>query len=321
MKHIGLFEGIGGFSLAARWCGWETIAWVEINPFCQKVLEKNFPNATGFSDIREFDGKPFFGQIGILTGGFPCQPFSVAGKRKGNEDERALWFEMYRVIREIKPMVVVAENVSGILTIENGLVFERVCLDLEAAGYEVQPFIIPACAVNAPHRRDRVWIIAKNTVCDGRECNGYQENSTLREFGNIGAGNGKRIYNESAVTYSNGNASGQQGNGFSVGLPNGSKTRFQTKEGNRLAHDFQNASYAYGERKLQQERVVGKVGKRSINGNRWANWYEAATELCRVDDGLSSELDKLRNSNRGKRIESLGNSIVPQVAYQIFQAL
>jgi DNA (cytosine-5)-methyltransferase 1 len=306
MKHIGLFEGIGGFSLAARWSGWDTIAWVEINPFCQKVLAKNFPNAIGFSDIREFDGKPFFGQIGILTGGFPCQPFSVAGKRKGNEDERALWFEMYRVIREVKPMVVVAENVGGILTIENGLVFERVCLDLEAAGYEVQPFVIPACAVGAPHRRDRVWIVAKNTVCDGRECNGHQESATFREFGNIGAGNGKRICDESDIAYSNKMRKLQ-----SQGID---------KEIGQRISDF-NQDVTRAKSTGLSPRITRQGQVEFWGSSVWSNWYEAATELCRVDDGLSSELDKLRNSDRGKRIEALGNSIVPQVAFQIFQSL
>jgi DNA (cytosine-5)-methyltransferase 1 len=160
MSHLGLFEGIGGFSLAARWMGWETVAWVEINEFCQQVLKKNFPEAKGYGDIKQFDGTPYRGTIDILTGGFPCQPYSTAGKRKGKEDARHLWPEMLRVIREIQPVYVVGENVRGLTNWSGGLVFDEVQADLETEGYQVLPFLLPACAVNAPHRRDRIWFIA-----------------------------------------------------------------------------------------------------------------------------------------------------------------
>jgi DNA (cytosine-5)-methyltransferase 1 len=161
--HLGLFEGIGGFSLAARWMGWKTLAWCEWNEFGQRILKHHFPNAEGFGDITKTDFTKYANEIDILTGGFPCQPFSTAGKRKGTQDERYLWHEMLRAIQEIKPKYVIAENVYGITNIDGGLVFEQVCLDLEAKGYEVQPFIIPACAKNAPHRRDRVWFVAYNS--------------------------------------------------------------------------------------------------------------------------------------------------------------
>ena len=158
--HLGLFEGIGGFSLAAKWMRWETLAWCEWNEFGQKVLKHYFPNAEGFGDITKTDFKKYANTIDILTGGFPCQPYSVAGKRKGKEDERHLWPEMLRVIGEVQPTYVVGENVSGLVSWDGGLVFHEVQTDLEAKGYEVFPVILPACAVNAPHRRDRVWFIA-----------------------------------------------------------------------------------------------------------------------------------------------------------------
>jgi DNA (cytosine-5)-methyltransferase 1 len=160
MRHLGLFEGIGGFSLAARWMGWNTVAWVEIDKFCQQVLKKNFPEAKGYGDIKEFDGTQYRGTVDIITGGFPCQPFSSAGKRKGTKDHRHLWPEMLRVIREVQPAYIVGENVYGLVNWSKGLVFEQVCADLENEGYQVQPVILPACAVNAPHRRDRVWFVA-----------------------------------------------------------------------------------------------------------------------------------------------------------------
>ena len=160
MTHLGLFEGIGGFSLAARWAGWETVAWSEWNEFGQKVLRHHFPEAEGHGDITKTDFRKYAGKIDILTGGFPCQPYSQAGKRKGKDDERHLWPEMLRAIREVRPRYVVGENVRGLTNWNGGLVFDEVQADLEAEGYEVTPFLLPACAVNAPHRRDRIWFVA-----------------------------------------------------------------------------------------------------------------------------------------------------------------
>jgi DNA (cytosine-5)-methyltransferase 1 len=164
MTHLGLFEGIGGFSLAARWSGWKTIAWCEWNEFGQKVLKYHFPNADGHGDITKTDFTKYANKIDIITGGFPCQPYSAAGKRLGKEDDRHLWPEMLRAIREVRPRWVVGENVFGLVNWSGGLVFHEVQADLEAEGYEVQPFILPAVSVNAPHRRDRVWFVAHRNL-------------------------------------------------------------------------------------------------------------------------------------------------------------
>ena len=160
MTHGSLFSGIGGFDLAAEWAGWENVFHCEYEPFAQQVLKHHFPNSKLYNDIRTFDATDYFGRIDIITGGFPCQPFSAAGKRKGTEDERHLWPEMLRIIREVAPKYVVGENVRGLLNWSGGMVFEEVCADLEAEGYEVQPYLLPACGKNAPHRRDRIWFIA-----------------------------------------------------------------------------------------------------------------------------------------------------------------
>lgn len=163
MKIIDLFSGIGGFSLGLESTGgFKTVQFVENEPWCQKILAKNFPGVPIAGDIREYDGQ----KADIVVGGFPCQPFSVAGKRKGTRDDRHLWPEMLRVIKASKPRWVIGENVRNLTSIQDGMVFEQVCTDLESEGYEVQPFIIPASAVNAPHQRYRVWIVA-NTQCDG----------------------------------------------------------------------------------------------------------------------------------------------------------
>jgi DNA (cytosine-5)-methyltransferase 1 len=180
MKHLDLFSGIGGFALAADrvWPGIEH-TFVEHDTFCQAILKKHYPNSTIHGDIRTFiadteclrepqqekgeqEEREWSSDCLILTGGFPCQPFSHAGRRKGTDDDRYLWPEMFRVIQLYKPTWVIAENVRGLTTWNEGMVLETVCSDLESEGYEVQPFIIPACAVGAPHRRERVWIVANS---------------------------------------------------------------------------------------------------------------------------------------------------------------
>lgn len=164
MTHGSLFSGIGGFDLAADWCGWKNIFQVEKDRFCRKILRKNFPQVKQFSDIFKFDGKQYAGQIDVISGGFPCQPFSIAGKRRGENDDRYLWDQMLRVITEIKPDWIVGENVPGIIS----MALDKVLTDLEDADYTTGTIIIPACAINAPHRRDRVWILA-NAKCMRRD--------------------------------------------------------------------------------------------------------------------------------------------------------
>ena len=168
MRHGSLFSGIGGFDLAAEWMGWENVFHCEWNEFGQRVLKHYWPNAESFNDITKTDFTKYANSIDILTGGFPCQPYSMAGKRLGKNDERHLWPEMCRAIREIAPRWVVGENVFGLTNWNGGLVFEEVCIDLEASGYQIQPFIIPACGKNAPHRRERVWFIA-NAIDNGNK--------------------------------------------------------------------------------------------------------------------------------------------------------
>lgn len=164
MKHLDLFSGIGGFSYAADQV-WENVehTFCDIDKFCNKVIRKHWPEAKIYEDIRTITTEEYFD---LLTGGFPCQPFSVSGRKLGTEDDRYLWPEMLRVIRLTSPQWIIGENVGGLVTWNNGLVFERVCLDLEDAGYAVQPFVIPACAVQAPHRRDRIWFVANRNGQD-----------------------------------------------------------------------------------------------------------------------------------------------------------
>lgn len=279
MRVLDLFAGIGGFSLAAHWMGWETVGFVEWDDFNQKVLAKNFPGVPISGDMREYKGQRHAADI--ICGGFPCQPFSTAGKRQGTNDERYLWPEMLRVIREVQPTYVVGENVAGIYSMDDGRVFEQVCADLESEDYEVQPFCIPACATGAPHRRDRWWFIAHASIEDDgrhtRESKGRQK-SQFRNGIKPGA-------------FANPNGTGLQ-NPVCKQLRCVSET-VRTSKGSEFSRAI-TAAEQWG------------VG-----------WHETATRLCRVDDGLPAWVD----ADRTNRLKSLGNAIVPQVAYQIFRAI
>lgn len=156
MTHLDIFSGIGGFALAALWSGIETVAFCEIDPFCQKILNKNFPNIPIHKDVRDKqEFNKYSGAIDIITGGYPCQPFSVAGKQRGAEDDRHLWPSMLEIIKRVRPTWVLAENVTG--HIKLGL--DEVLADMAREGYSTRTIIVPACAIDAPHRRDRLWII------------------------------------------------------------------------------------------------------------------------------------------------------------------
>jgi len=290
LTHVDLFSGIGGFALAAQWAGFRTIAFCEIEPFCQEVLKARFgavadtgnaqtprqrgnggeilsiTESMGFDrsypllipDIHAFDGTRFRGAT-LLTGGVPCQPASIAGKRKGMADDRWLWPEAIRVLAEVKPAWAIFENPCGILSLEQGVVFEDLLSQMEGEGYEVRPIIIPACAVNAPHRRDRVWI--------------------------VGHANGKR----------------PQGHGECGECP---------RERTIGAADSDASDSAGAELDRSWRTRTGR--KRSADNGWDIPWIEVATRLCRVDDGLPRRVDRLK---------ALGNAIVPQVAYEIIKEI
>jgi DNA (cytosine-5)-methyltransferase 1 len=293
MKHGSLFSGIGGFDLASEWMGWENVFHCEWMEFPRKVLDYYWPNADSHIDICKTDFKKYANKIDILTGGFPCQPFSMAGKRKGTEDERYLWGEMLRAVQEIKPKFVIAENVLGITNIDGGLVFEQVCLDLEAEGYEVQPFIIPACAKNAPHRRDRCWFIATNPNCNDRRSTdskgGCEESKTNGE-------GEQSIHTWIRSTSDEGNAT--------------------DTNGIRL------------ERRLHsngREREISACNVTTFNtpfSRRTWEKFPTQSPICGGDDGLPTELDGITFSKwRAESIKGYGNAIVPQVAFELFKVI
>ena len=181
MKLLDLFSGIGGFSYGLEKTGFQTVAFCEMDKYCKLVLQKHWKGVKIYNDVKEItkerletDGVEL---PEIITGGFPCQPFSVAGKKQGTSDDRHLWPEMFRIIQEFTPRWIIGENVKNITNIQDGMVFETVCTDLEGEGYEVRAFNIPAAGVGAPHRRERIWIVAhsksiESDVGKGRQ---YQE--------------------------------------------------------------------------------------------------------------------------------------------------
>jgi len=282
MRHGSLFSGIGGFDLAAEWMGWENVFHCEWNKFGQQVLKYYWPKAISYEDITKTDFTIHRGSIDIITGGFPCQPYSSAGKRLGKEDERHLWPEMLRAIREIQPSWVVGENVRGLTNWNGGLVFNEVQAELEAEGYEVLPFLLPACAVNAPHRRDRIWFVAHS--------NGSKQ--TINRGGNIKEE--KKIWrNEKSNVFGELSCDGNVADTKSIGQ-----------------------EYA-----LENGKLEGRQFRQSYKRNLWDS-FPSVSPICIGDDGLSNRLDSITFPKwRQESIKAGGNAIVPQVVYQIFKAI
>lgn len=320
MRHGSLFSGIGGFDLAAEWMGWENVFHCEWNEFGQKVLKHYWPNADSYSDITKTNFTKYANTIDVLTGGFPCQPFSTAGKRKGTDDERYLWHEMLRAINEIKPKFVIAENVYGITNIDGGLVFESVCLDLEANGYEVQPYIIPACAKNAPHRRDRVWFVAYSTSQGGG-----QQPSTDKGWQNRRPNNNGEIWDAADtdnVRLQQRKNGGEMGGTQEEICGQGS----ELTDGIETNGTISNATDT-DKKRLQWERKPTKLesGRFSdshshFNKPNWQN-FPSVFPICSRNDGISDRLDSITFSKwRNESIKAYGNAIVPQVAFELFKS-
>jgi len=292
MNHVDLFSGIGGFALAAEWTGFKTVVFCEKDEFCQKVLQKHWPEVPIIPEIRDFDGTKWRGTT-LLTGGFPCQPFSLAGKRKGKDDDRYLWPEMFRVIKEAKPRWILAENVAGILKVA----LDTVLADLESEGYSAGAVVIPAASVNAPHRRDRVWIIA------------YNEGGRI-QGGSISIRSRQSKKTTCDIDWSNKDAPHSLNNGMRGGDHGDSKRgkcTLQT-EGSTSHTPHTQCSRLEKSQTSKFEKLLSDAQRRS-----WQiPWIEVATRFCRVDDGVPNRVDRLK---------SLGNAIVPQVAEVIMSGI
>ena len=326
MTHASLFSGIGGFDLAAEWMGWENLFHCEWNPFGQRVLKHHFPNSISYNDITKTDFTIHEGSVDILTGGFPCQPYSSAGKRLGKADERHLFPHMLRCIKEVKPRWVIGENVRGLVNWNGGMVFNEVCDDLDREGYEVQPFLIPAAGVNAPHQRYRIWFVA-NSISIGRGENvriTNGESNVINQIGETGiitnSDNKKRLWE---INNNREWESKEQESYNRNELWNNIRSISESKdvtnsEQFRLEHCKKRGNITESQRKTQGERS-SFADKFKANG--WSR-FPTKPPICGGDDGLSRELDNITFSNwRKESIKAYGNAIVPQVAHQIFKTI
>jgi len=336
MRHGSLFSGIGGFDLAAEWMGWENVFHCEWNDFGQRVLKHYWPNAESFHDITKTDFTKYEGTIDIISGGFPCQPYSSAGKRRGKEDERHLWPHMLRAIQEIQPRFVVGENVRGLVNWNGGLVFNEVHSDLESAGYDVAAFLIPAAAVNAPHGRDRIWFVAKNTsgigFYNGKNEAGNWGNRQFEPTSSIG----QAFETPCNVTNPDSNGLNQCNGNDEINPSEGGQYAFNDADKNDGGRDVANAERNGLEHRNKTRNLRSKEKKTCRKGGQFANDIEASGHkrkpnwdnfptqppICGGNDGLPRELDGVTFSKwRNESIKGYGNAIVPQVAYQIFKTI
>jgi DNA (cytosine-5)-methyltransferase 1 len=324
MKHASLFSGIGGFDLAAQWMNWTNVFHTEWNEFGQKILQHHFPQSISYHDIIKTDFTIHRNEIDIITGGFPCQPFSHAGKRKGKDDERYLWHEMLRAIQQIQPTYVVAENVRGLLTIDGGLVFEQVCADLEAEGYEVQPILLPAAGVNAPHRRDRIFIVGYAANTNGtdkgfsnRRTDCKKESNVWRqEKGNV---SGTRDCTEPAANSSVTRL--ERSTRSCEGRMHGFTCKSESDESTELAANTNFERWQECDNANKPNKKSRQLDQAIPSFERWEQ-FPTESAICGRNDGLSNRLDNITFPKwRNESIKAYGNAVVPQLILPIFQTI
>ena len=354
MRLLDLFSGIGGFSYAAETLigGYETVAFCEMDEFCQKVLKKHWPQVPIFDDVRTIDATRL-GRIDIVTGGYPCQPFSQAGRRQGEEDERHLWPEMLRIIKSCQPRYVLAENVAGHVTM--GL--DQVLTDLEDQGYTTRPIIVPACAKNAPHRRDRVWIIGQNVDDSNDSTNRAKrgktrkEDSLQKEYRQTGfswfsdrtsddsepMANTKRMgctkraeKSEELDRERSSDKSDYSSQGCTIS--NTDKNVANTESINRNVNEIVRE---HGEAKTQEilrnrDGISDTQRQQPKRSSSWSVEQRVGDMADGLSRGLLRHFDRepehiprvtKGEKDRAKKLKALGNSIVPQVAAEILLAI
>ncbi|MEZ3605550.1 DNA (cytosine-5-)-methyltransferase [Bacillus subtilis] len=320
MKSIELFAGIGGIALAAEWAGIETVAFCEREPFCQKVLNKNFPGVPIFDDVRTLNRQLLEekgviepgGTIDIISGGFPCQPYSIAGKRRGTEDDRDLWPEMFRIIQELRPTWVVGENVANFANME----LDRTLFDLESAGYKGQSFIIPACAVDAKHRRDRTFVVAYSDSFGRYNREHHREK---RQFHSEFHRDSQEENREWDGRFN------RAGEVCSI-LPDTYSERLQRAGAEQQTAGFTGEGEIISDASCKRcdqveqhdggrktsEKAICQIGKYSLKPRGDKSRWAAEPDVGRVAHGVPNRVD---------RIKGLGNAVVPQQIYPIFKAI
>jgi DNA (cytosine-5)-methyltransferase 1 len=296
LTHLSLFSGIGGIDLAAHWAGFRTVAFVERDNYCQQVLKQNFGDIPVHGDINTFNPTPYKG-VTLLSGGFPCQPFSVAGKQRGKEDDRDLWPQMFRVVKEVRPTFVLGENVPNFLNMG----FHQMSLDLASCGYTTVPFIVPAAGVNAYHRRNRIIVVAYSpewfsTNSPSLRCNRLPEEESL---GSDDQGREERgqIKPEGASVLGHSNFQGLEGSRSEGG---------SDKQPTCHTH----SSGLPGVNRWQPGKIT-QDGYQPVQAGHWSNWPAEPT-VGRATHGIPNWVDRIR---------ALGNAVVPQQVYPILEAI
>ena len=302
LKTLDLFSGIGGFSIGLERAGFETVAFCEIDKYCRLVLKNHWKDIKVYPDVREIT-KQQLEEDGcelpeVITGGFPCQPFSVAGRQKGSGDNRYLWPEMFRVIKEFKPRWIIAENVRGIVNIQDGVVFENVCTDLESQGYETQTFNIPAAGVGAPHRRERVWIVANSR----RTIRGQQSSRNKESIESGTSQETQRSADSDSVARSSKREKIMADSNINREKWNQSENR----KGSRIKQSSKDVADS------KRVYVQGQQDRSRQEQSRRSGWWDIEPDVGRVADGVQGRIHRLKG---------LGNSIVPQIAEEIGKAI
>lgn len=350
MTHASLCTGIGACELAATWMKWENLFSCEVDEFCNRVLKHHYPKAKHYGNIFEQDFREWRGRVDVLTAGFPCQPFSCAGKRNGAEDDRYLWPEVLRVIKEVRPTWFIGENVAGIISMvlpseeitvgsyedicgesyemhekRQRYVIEQIRFDLASIGYSVQPVVIPACAVGAPHRRDRVWFIASNDSDTRHEGVRPKREDEIRGFEFTSDSRSARFQTRGGEQQT----TGITGSGLQWVAPNTHGDRFgirKNKQGNITGSQGASNNCTCSKDGIiaytTSERLQGEVPRDAIMPSESFRDFPTQSPVCGRDDGISTGLSGITFSKwRQQSIKALGNSMVPQVVCEIFKAI
>ena len=311
MQVYDFFSGIGGFSLAAEWMGWDVRSFCEIDPYCQRVLAKHWPNVYIHDDIKTYEYATYEMVRGrgpvLFAGGFPCQPFSQAGKRKGIADDRNLWPEYFRIIREARPDYVVGENVANLTSMEDGQVFDGILSDLEGEGYQVESYLIPACGVEAWHRRERLWIVGHATGTRLPQPKAGVVEVPLSHAERTGLQESSGDHPDTPRAHTNGFRPRRKKKHQHGGTQQRrTKLRHQQKrEPGSMGEDVPDSS---GGRHRSQDPEVQARWHSTFDGSVW----QTEPRVDRVADGVPRRVDL---------IKGLGNAVVPQVVYQLFKAI
>ena len=303
-NHLDLFSGIGGFSLGLEATGaFETVAFCDYDPYCQKVLRKHWPWVTIYDDVKELNNEKLQAnghtKIDIITGGYPCQPFSIAGRKKGEQDPRHVWPEMFRLVKELRPTWVIGENVSGHIKLGLDTVLEN----LESEGYSTRAFSISASSIGANHQRERVWILAHSgcTQHEGTLFRSQDENETRKEnayqferpsqTSQFDVADTKSFISDDRTKYEHTQESDEKG-------------QVRSEVGGVSSNDADTNSERlerrWSQRELRESQEEGQVS--------WTQWWQSEPNVGRVAHGVPKRVDRLK---------SLGNSLVPMIPYCI----